>query len=212
MRAPTNSKLIAAIGIPLIAGSLLNIAPVTPLSAFVVGGCIALTCIAYHIAHCLEKVNKERQRIELDLLKSDTQRLDLLCEQDEWKKANAQYVTNTIKHEQQKADWASAEMVLKDGINDLIAERAALTEQLQKVTDDSIQAIQSLVGRDKDSQERIAALQQCVHDVELTCAYCNVKQPVLFNIASGEFVCKQCGNTNAIHTNIFTARTSTLLK
>lgn len=145
----------------------------------------------------LKSLHADLNQTTLELLTNRERQHDLMEE-------NIRLQTEETGYSKQIITLVKSEEELRHKLDHLAEDYNKKVAQLQEVTDQSIAAISGLM----DTNEQ---LKGTVHEVDLTCAYCNVKQPVLFNIAAGEFKCKACGNTNAIHTNIFTARTNTLL-
>ncbi len=164
------------------------------------------------VSNLRHELSLARQRAEVDKLALTQELRNVQLIADKATTANHQLkqsldetVTYNDEQQLQLVEVTQQREKLEQALQLAASQLSQMEDQLVKVTSESIDAITSL-------SETNEQLKDTVHEIELTCAYCNVKQPLIFNIAAGEFECKNCHNVNAIHTNIFTARTNTLLK
>lgn len=200
--------------VPMVA-SILAIA-IGPISTWsVIVSIVSVCCFALimyasvRYRDTIDEMHRDYDEISEKYIDVNSDRQELLEEQAERNKANADYVKlvgeQTRQIEQLQLDKEKVECKLDAVIAQHKTEADELENQLKDTTDKATLAIQALLAE-------VQTLKRSVHEIDLTCAYCNTIQPVPFDIAAGEFTCKKCSNTNAVHTNIFTARTNTLLK
>lgn len=55
---------------------------------------------------------------------------------------------------------------------------------------------------------KVEELESKIYNIDLNCSYCGNATETEFDLGAGDYVCPTCGNVNAVHTSIFTARTS----